>query len=156
MLVTQQWSVITKPVLCTEDSSKGFKIFADAANKNSISGGLIQRENSDDKSGYVVCFCSRKLTDAERHYPTIEVELLAILYTPQKLRYWVYGRKVIVWTDHHTLAYLKVSQSMVRVLSQHSSRLKIQPTVARVQYRNSIYTWSEPTGRPSHSFVMCL
>ena len=113
---TLKSALITKPVLRAADPTKEFEIFADAANKNSISGVLLQRENSEDKSGYAVSFCSRKLTEAEKRYPTIEAELLSILYSLQKFRYWVYGRKVIVWTDHRPLAYLKS-------LSQHSCRL---------------------------------
>jgi len=68
---TLKSALITKPVLRAADPRKEFEIFAAAADKNSISGVLKQRENSQDNSGYAVSFCSRKLTDEERHYPTI-------------------------------------------------------------------------------------
>ena len=110
--------MISKLVLRAADRAKEFEIFADAANRNSISGVFIQREHSEDNSGYAVCFCSRKLTDAEvtqktqkcngkflavtLTLPTIEVELLDILYTLEKLRYYMvaklsYGTITVRW-----------------------------------------------------------
>lgn len=109
-------ALITKPVLRAADPTKAFEIFVDAAKTNSISAILLQRENTEDKTGYAISYCSRKLEPREQRYPTIELELLAIVYALQKFRYWVYNKKVIVHTDHRPLEYLNS-------LSKHSSRL---------------------------------
>ena len=109
-------ALITKPVLRAADPTKAFEIFVDAAKTNSISAILLQRENTEDKTGYAISYCSRKLEPREQRYPTIELELLAIVYALQKFRYWVYNKKVIVHTDHRPLEHLNS-------LSKHSSRL---------------------------------
>ena len=109
-------ALISKPVLRAADPNKDFEIFADAANKNSISAVLIQREHPDDKVGYAVSYCSRKLEEREKRYPVIEAEILSIVYSLSRFRWWIYNRKTIIWTDHSPLQYLNS-------LSKHSSRL---------------------------------
>ena len=103
-------------MLRAADPTKIFEIFVDAAQTNSVSAVLIQRENPTDKSGYAISYCSRKLQPRETRYSVIETEILAITFSLEKFRYWVYNRKVIIHSDHRPLQYLNS-------LSKHSSRL---------------------------------
>lgn len=47
-----------------------------------------------------VAFESRKLTDTEKRYTTLERELLAIVHATKAWRHWVQGREVLVFTDN--------------------------------------------------------
>eukprot|EP00057_Strongylocentrotus_purpuratus_P010216 XP_011664690.1 PREDICTED: uncharacterized protein K02A2.6-like [Strongylocentrotus purpuratus] len=50
-----------------------------------------------------VTYSSRALTEAETRYSQIEKELLAQVFGLERNHQYVYGRKVILWTDHKPL-----------------------------------------------------
>jgi len=108
-------ALITKPVLRAADPTKTFAIFVDAAQTNSVTAVLIQRENATDQIGYAISYCSRKLQPRETRYSVIETEILAITFALEKFRHWVYNRNII-HSDHRPLQYLNS-------LSKHSSIL---------------------------------
>ena len=58
---------------------------------------LRQESNSTEK---IVPMASRTLTDIESRYSNIERECLAVVFGLEKFEYYLYGRKVIVETDH--------------------------------------------------------
>ena len=55
------------------------------------------------QDGQPVAYASRSLTDTEVNYAHIEKELLAIVYGMEKFETYVYGRKVLVESDHKPL-----------------------------------------------------
>ena len=55
------------------------------------------------QNGQPVTFASRALTAAERNYPQIEKELLALVYGLEHNHQYVYGRPIKLWTDHKPL-----------------------------------------------------
>lgn len=72
-------------IVQTDASSKGLEAM------------LIQ----DDKP---VCYASRSLSESEKLYAPIELELLAIVFGMQKLNQYVFGNpNVTVHTDHGPL-----------------------------------------------------
>ena len=50
-----------------------------------------------------VTYASRALTQAEQRYSQIEKELLALVFGLEHNHQYVYGRKVILYTDHKPL-----------------------------------------------------
>lgn len=84
------------------------------ASKNGLGGCLLQR-------GKPVAFCSRAMTEAETRYPQIDKELLAICFSLEKFHNFVYGRKILVNTDHRPLVsickkdFYKVSGRLQRL-----------------------------------------
>ncbi|KAL9976590.1 hypothetical protein ACROYT_G013911 [Oculina patagonica] len=64
------------------------------------------------QNGQPVAFASRSLTPTEVQYAQIEKELLAIVFGMEKFETYLYGRKVLVETDHKPLeAIFKKSHS---------------------------------------------
>ena len=59
-----------------------------------------------------IAFESRKLTPAERNYPTHERELLALVHALKTWRHYLEGRKLMVVTDHNSLKYIQVQPSL--------------------------------------------
>ena len=89
-------SVITSaPALAYFDNTKETVLNVDASIKGL--GAVIMQD------GKPVAFGSKTLTSCERRYANIERELLAIVWGAQKFHMYVYGRRVIVETDHKPL-----------------------------------------------------
>lgn len=87
---------ITKtPQLKIFDSKLPIEIQTDAS-QFGIGGCLLQQ-------GQPVVFCSRSLTETEQNYPQIDKELLGICFALKKFHNFVYGRKIIIKTDHKPL-----------------------------------------------------
>jgi hypothetical protein len=63
-----------------------------------------------DSSWRALCFYSRLLTDAERGYPTIEKEALAIVYCVDRARPFNF-RSIVVVTDHSNLQWMRTSRN---------------------------------------------
>ena len=55
------------------------------------------------QDGKPIAYGSRTLTSSEKHYANLERELLAISWGVQKFHTYLYGREVIVETDHKPL-----------------------------------------------------
>ena len=89
-------AVITSaPALAYFDNSKETVLNVDASSKGL--GAVILQD------GKPIAFGSKTLTTCERRYANIERELLAIVWRAQKFHTYVYGRRVIVETDHKPL-----------------------------------------------------
>ena len=56
---------------------------------------------------YPVAYASKKLSDRERNYSTIERECLAIVWSIKRFALFLYGKEFILQTDHQPLLYLQ-------------------------------------------------
>ena len=56
-----------------------------------------------------ISFASCKLTDVQRQWSTIEKEAYAVIISLRKFDYLVYGRKILLFSDHNALSYLTVA-----------------------------------------------
>ena len=82
---------------------KTFKVQTDACD-DGITGVLFQLDDENNKR--IISVVSRFLTEAESKYTTTEKELLAIIYTVYKLRYYLIGTIFEIITDHKGLTFL--------------------------------------------------
>ena len=83
------------PVLAYYDPEKENLIQSDASLKGI--GCVLTQE------GKPVCYASRSLTETESRYSNIERELLATCWSLEKLNHYVFGKKVVIETDHKPL-----------------------------------------------------
>uniref|UniRef100_A0A8C6TVI3 Reverse transcriptase/retrotransposon-derived protein RNase H-like domain-containing protein n=1 Tax=Neogobius melanostomus TaxID=47308 RepID=A0A8C6TVI3_9GOBI len=83
------------PVLAYYDPSKELRLQVDAS-KYGLGATLLQE-------GKPIGYASRSLTDSEVNYAQIEKELYAILFGCRRFHQYVYGRHIIVESDHKPL-----------------------------------------------------
>lgn len=94
-------SLVTPPVLQYPNFSKDNKFILQTDASGTALGSVLC--NGD---GRPVAYASRSLNEAERRYPTIEKELLAIVWSVKYFRPYLYGRQFKIQTDHRPLIYL--------------------------------------------------
>jgi len=80
-----------------------------------------------------IAYASRTLNNAERNYPTVEKELLAIVWGCKYFRQYLYGRKFTIVTDHRPLTWIfSVKDPSFRLLRW---RLKLEEYEYEVIYK---------------------
>ena len=94
--------LITAPVLAFPDFHKPFFLYTDASGTGV--GALLSQQY--DRKLKPVAYASKSLTTAERNYPMIELEALALVYGLQYFRSYIYGRPFTIATDHRPLKWL--------------------------------------------------
>ena len=87
-----------EPVVQPYSLSKEVTVTTDAS-ETTIAGCLTQ-------NGHPVIFVSRNLTSAERNYPNLEREALAVVWTLERLKHFLLGRCFTLTTDHEPLVKL--------------------------------------------------
>ncbi|XP_032689886.1 uncharacterized protein LOC116853116 [Odontomachus brunneus] len=97
-----RYALCTDPILQYPDFTRPFVITTDASGY-AIGGILSQGEIGKDLP---IAYASRLLNSAEQNYSTIEKELLAIVYSVQHFRPYLYGRQFKLVTDHRPLVWL--------------------------------------------------
>lgn len=71
---------------------------------------ILFQEIGPDKEKRIIQFASRKLRRHECHYTVTEVEALAVVYALQQHRKLIFGRKIVVRTDHRALTFILNTQ----------------------------------------------
>ncbi len=89
--------IVSAPILIFPDFSKPFLLQTDASG---IGIGAVLSQSGQDGLEHPVAFASRTLTRAERRYPPIDQECLAIYWAIQHFRPYLYGNQFMVETDH--------------------------------------------------------
>ena len=87
------------PCLARFDPKKDNFITTDACNTG-LGTTLWQKQNGAFRP---VAFASRFLTDCEKKYAINELELLGVLWGLEYFRYYVYGKRINLLTDHQAL-----------------------------------------------------
>ncbi|MES9901692.1 MAG: RNase H-like domain-containing protein, partial [Sedimenticola sp.] len=91
--------LINNPVLKFYDVEKDVTIQCDSS-QNGIGACLIQE-------GHPIAYASRALNNAEKHYAQIEKELLSASYAVDRFSQYIYGKAVLIQTDHKPLVAIQ-------------------------------------------------
>ena len=95
-------SITTTPVLAYPDPEKPFVLTTDASGR--ALGGVISQDHG--KGLQPIAFYSRKLTPAERNYPTHDREMLALIASLKHWRHYLMGAaRSRAYTDHQALRH---------------------------------------------------
>ena len=82
--------------------------------------GITLWQKQSDGEIKPIAFGSRYLNDSEKNYSIGELELLAVVWGLEKFRFYLYGKKVFLFTDHQALEPLIKRNRCNR---QYSARL---------------------------------
>jgi hypothetical protein len=98
IFLTLKKLLTTAPVLAQPNIEKSFDVYCDASGIG-IEGVLMQ-------DGHAIAYASCQLRCHEEHYPTHDLELLAVVHALKVWRYYLLGNLVHIYTDHRSLKYL--------------------------------------------------
>ena len=92
------------------DFDKEFYLFCDASD---IAVGSVLSQKDKDGKFLPISFISRKLQAAEVNYPTVEKELLAVVYSVAKFRKYLLDKPFFLFTDNNAVVYIMSKQDSV-------------------------------------------
>ena len=95
-------ALISAPIIHPPDWKLPFEIMCDGSD---YAVGAILGQTKDKKH-HAITYASKTLTRAQLNYAMIEKELLAVVFAINKVRPYLVGTKVIIYTNHAALKYL--------------------------------------------------
>jgi hypothetical protein len=98
VFLTLKKLLTTTPVLAQPDIDKSFDVYCDASGID-IRGVLMQ-------DGHAIAYASWQLQRHEEHYPTHDLELLAVVHALKIWMHYLLGNLVDIYTDQKSLKYL--------------------------------------------------
>ena len=96
--------LVEAPVLIQPNSGRDYTIYSDASR---IGLGCVLMQD-----GKVVVYASRQLKQHEQNYPTHDLELAVIVFALKIWRYYLYGEKCRIFTDHKSLKYFLTQKDL--------------------------------------------
>ena len=120
-------AVTSAPVLKYSDSSKPTEGSGDASSQGL--GFVLTQED------HPVTYGSQALTQAEQRYSQIEKELLALVFGLEHNHQYIYGRKVILYTDHKPLVSISSKPFAAAPKRLQRLLLRLQQYDAEIRYR---------------------
>ena len=100
-------TLTTPPTLKYPDPNHEFELWCDASTE-SIGAVLIPRDDNDVP--HPIHFLSHQLSKQQQKWPIIERECFAIVSTLDKMKTIVWGRKILIYSDHASLSYIYSAQ----------------------------------------------
>jgi len=98
--------LLSEPILQLPDLNQPFVLRTDASGRGL--GAVLLQERAEKL--HPVAFASRKLSDAEERYSTIEKECLAVVWGVQKFQTYLWGQHFVLETDHQPLRFLSTAK----------------------------------------------
>ena len=115
-------AVTSAPVLQPFRTNAQHLVMADASSVGL--GAVLLQADTDNDLFRPVAFHSRKLSPAERNYPTREQELLALVDALKHWRHYLIGAPFQIKTDHKSLEYLQTQPHLSGRLVRWSQYLQ--------------------------------
>nr|GEW88754.1 reverse transcriptase domain-containing protein [Tanacetum cinerariifolium] len=126
------FSKIAKPMTkLTQKGAEDFVAYCDASHKG-LGAVLMQREK-------VISYVSRQLKIHEKNYTTHDLELGAVVFALKIWRYYLYGTKCTVFTNHKSLQHILDQKELnmrqrhwLELLSDYDCEIRYLPGKANV------------------------
>ncbi|GJR26497.1 putative reverse transcriptase domain-containing protein [Tanacetum coccineum] len=119
------------PILALPEGAENFIVYYDASHKG-LDVALMQNEK-------VIDYASRKLKIHEKNYTTHDLELGAVVFRLKIWRYYLYGTKCTVFTDHKSLQHILDQKELnmrqrcwLELLSDYDCEIRYHPRKANV------------------------
>jgi hypothetical protein len=96
--LTLKQLLTTAPVLAQPDIEKSFYVYCDASGTSN--GGVLMQD------GHAIAYALRQLQCQEEHYPTHDLELLAVVHALKVWRNYLLCNLVHIYINHKSLKYL--------------------------------------------------
>ncbi|GJZ02361.1 putative reverse transcriptase domain-containing protein, partial [Tanacetum coccineum] len=119
------------PILALPEGSEDFIVYCDASIKG-LGAVLMQREK-------VIAYASRQLKIHEKNYTTHDLELGIVVFALKIWRYYLYGTKCTVFTDHKSLQHILDQKELnmrqrhwLELLSDYDCEIRYHPGKANV------------------------
>jgi len=159
-------SLVREPVLKFFDPELPVKVSTDAS-KDGLGAVLLQKH---DVAWFPVAYASRTMTEAERNYAQIEKETLGAVFGCEKFHEYIYGREVVLETDHKPLIAISMKalgdappriQRLMLRLQKYSLKFEFTPgkhlVIADALSRASLsHTGSSNTEHDVQVHVDCI
>jgi len=101
-------ALCSAPCLALPDWNVPFILTTDWSNV--AIGAVLSQACPKSGEEHPVAFASRLLTTAERNYAATEGECLAVIWAVDKFRYYLYGNRFLLRTDHKALEWLATAR----------------------------------------------
>jgi hypothetical protein len=88
----------TAPILILPEPSRELVIYTDASGTGLDC--VLMQENR------VIAYASRQLKIHEKHYPTHDLELAAVVFALKIWRHYLYGEKFTLYSDHKSEIFI--------------------------------------------------
>jgi len=72
-------------------------------------GACLAQVDPSSGNEHPIAFASQKLSETQTRWATIEKEAYAVIFALKKFDYLVFGRKILLYSDHNPLSYLTTS-----------------------------------------------
>ena len=95
--------LIDSPLLVFPDFSRGFVMETDASR---VGLGAVLVQEVEDGTLHPVAYASRTLLPHEQNYGATDPVVLRVVWATKHFRYYLYGHKCVIFTDHEALKSL--------------------------------------------------
>ncbi|KAI9556842.1 pol polyprotein [Daphnia sinensis] len=112
--------LISPPILAHPRYDLPMEIHCDASNYG-VGAVLVQKHGDEE---HVIAYASRLLSNPEINYSVSEKECLALVWSVRKFRSYIWGLKIRVVTDHHSLCWLLKKRDLSGRLARWSLQLQ--------------------------------
>nr|GEY57278.1 putative reverse transcriptase domain-containing protein [Tanacetum cinerariifolium] len=131
MTALQGQKLCSAPILALPKGNEDFIVYCDASNKG-LGTVLMQRDK-------VISYASRQLKIHDKNYTTHDLELGAVVFALKIWRYYLYGTKCTVFTDHKSLQHIPDQKELnmrqrrwLELLSDYDCDIHYHPGKANV------------------------
>ncbi|GJR70854.1 putative reverse transcriptase domain-containing protein [Tanacetum coccineum] len=119
------------PILALPEGSEDFVVYCDASIKG-LGAVLMHRMK-------VIAYASRQLKIYEKNYTTHDLELGTVVFALKIWRYYLYGTRCVVFTDHKSLQHILDQKDLnmrqrrwIELLSDYDCKIRYHPGKAKV------------------------